>query len=321
MSESRVVLVTSRSFGSGSVDLVGRLAQAGCSVVRAGASHDLDELAAILPRVAAWIAGTGPVTAQMLDLAPDLRIVARYGVGYDAVDLGAAAARDVVVTNTPGANSAAVADQALGLMLAVMRHIVAGDRGVRAHDWKVARGRELGSQVVGIVGFGRIGQLVARRVQGFGATVLVYDPWVDADRAYSLGCRKVETLEELLGDCDVVSLHLPGGTTVITSEMLAVAKPGLVLVNTARADLIDEQALVEALRTGRVWGFGADTIMGDVAATDSVLLAPELADHVVITPHSAAQTVEAVDQMGSMAVDNVLSVLGGTAPANPVKMP
>ena len=131
----------------------------------------------------AWIAGTGPVSAAHLDAAPRLRLVARYGVGVEAVDVAAAADRGVLVTNTPGANSDAVADHAVALMLALLRDITVGDRAVRGGDWQVRRGRQLGSVTVGIVGLGRIGRGVAARLQGFGTTVLGYDPYVDASLA------------------------------------------------------------------------------------------------------------------------------------------
>src|ERR1700749_2849398 len=165
-----IVLVTSRSFSTGTQDLVERLRAAG---------HDLAALDEPLGRAVGWIAGTGPVTAEHLRRAPQLRVVARYGVGVDAVDLVAAAARGVVVTNTPGANSDAVADHALALLLARLRDVPCGDRRVRRGDWSARRGRELGSLTVGVLGFGRIGRGVARRLAGFGATVLAHDPFLD----------------------------------------------------------------------------------------------------------------------------------------------
>src|SRR4051794_36559449 len=174
-----VVLVTSRPFSSGDLDLAAELANAGCEVLRGPSDHDLDALRPALSRATAWIAGAGPVAAAHLDAAPHLQIVARYGVGVDAVDLAAAAARGVLVTNTPGANTGAVADHALALMLAALRNVAAGDRAVRTGDWSVRRTRQLGRLTVGIVGLGRIGREVASRLSGFGSTLLGHDPWVD----------------------------------------------------------------------------------------------------------------------------------------------
>ncbi len=313
----RTVLVTSRSFSTGSLDLVADAAEHGVRLVRGPAHHDPDALAGVLARAEGWIAGTAPVTAEHLAAAPHLRIVARYGVGYEAVDLAAARAAGVRVTNTPGANSASVADMTLALMLAALRHVPAGDRRVRSGDWSALAGRELGVQRVGLIGFGRIGQLVATRLAGFGATVLAHDPWQDADTIARHGVRPA-TLAEIAATCDVVSLHCPGGQQPVDAAWLATVKPGLVLVNTARADLVDEDALVAALRDGRVASVAADTLAGDVAASGSALLAPEFADRVIVTPHVGAQTVQAVDHMGLMALTNVLAVLAGDEPPHPV---
>lgn len=315
-----VVLVTSRSFSSGSLDLLGRLTAAGHTVVTGASSHDLEALAPALADAVGWIAGTGPVSAAHLDTAPQLRVIARYGVGFEAVDLAEAAARGIVVTNTPGANSDAVADHTVGLMLAVLRGTTAGDRRVRASDWSVLRGRELGSLTVGIVGFGRIGRGVARRLSGFGSRVLAHDPWMSDQQITAAGAHSVD-LPTLAAESDLVSLHAPGGIRLIDTAWLASARPGLIVVNTARPDLVDETALAAALADGTVAGFAADTLDGDTDGRDSPLLAPELADRVIITPHFGAQTVEAVDNMGRIATDNVLAVLAGGAPLNPVPLP
>ncbi len=312
------VLSTSRSFSSGNIDLVARLAEAGHTLTRGPSDHEMTELAPLLAVADAWIAGTAPVTAEHLDAAPGLRVLARYGVGYEAVDVDAAAQRGVIVTNTPGANSDAVADHAVGLMLAALRHSVDGDRRVRLGDWAVRRGRELGAATVGIVGFGRIGQGVARRLSGFGSTVVAADPFMSDSQLAALGAIPGDA-SSIAASCDVVSLHAPGGQAIVDEEWLAQARPGLVLVNTARPDLIDELALANALRAGTVSAYAADTLSGDTAGSgDSPLLAADISDRVVITPHLGAQTVEAVDSMGSIAVADVIAVLDGRAPAHPI---
>ena len=311
------ILATSRSFSSGSRDLIAELAAAGHSVTLGSPTHDLDDLLTDLAGADAWIAGTGPVTAAHFDAAPHLKVLARYGVGYEAVDLEAAARRGIQVTNTPGANSDAVADHAVGLMLAVLRGTTAGDRRVRAGDWSVLRGRELGAITVGIVGFGRIGQGVARRLSGFGTRIVAHDPWLGDDAIRAAGAEPLD-VAAMPAACDLVTLHAPGGTVIADAGWLASARHGLVLVNTARPDLVDEGALTAALRDGRVAGFAADTLTGDTAGAPSRLLADDLADRVVVTPHFGAQTVEAVDAMGSIAVENVLAVLAGGAPPFPV---
>ncbi|WP_420120162.1 NAD(P)-dependent oxidoreductase [Nakamurella sp.] len=305
------VLVTARSFGTGRRDLAADLSADGIRVLRGPADHRT--LAPLLAEVDAWIAGTGPVTDEHLAAAPRLRIVARYGVGVDAVDLVAAARRGILVTNTPGANSGAVADHAIALLLAALRGVTAGDKRVRGGSWTVGeRARELGSLTVGVVGFGRIGRGVAARLRGFGCRVLATDPFVPADAVAAAGAEPVAP-EAIAETCEVVTLHAPGDAVVVTQAWLAAAPPGLVLVNTARAALVDEAALAGALRAGRVAAYAADTLVAE-GGFESPLLAADLADRVTVTPHTAAQTVEAVDLMGLGAVTAVRAVLAGADP-------
>lgn len=312
-----VILVTSRSFGDGDSDLVGRVSAAGHELLRGPGHHDLRELAPMLARADAWIAGTGPVTGAHFDAAPGLRVLARYGVGVESVDVGEATRRGVTVTNTPGANADAVADHAVGLMLAALRHTVDGDRRVRGGDWSVRRGRELGALTVGVVGFGRIGQGVARRLAGFGSTVLASDPYLPRDEIAAHGAEPVE-LDDLFTRADVVTLHAPGGRRIADDRRLALLPRGAVVVNTARPDLVDEDALAAQLRSGALGAYAADVLTGDTAGHDSPVLALELAGRVVITPHLGAQTTQAVDNMGTLALDDALAVLEGASPRHPV---
>ncbi len=313
-----VILVTSRSFSDGDLDLVARATHAGHRIMRGPSHHDLAEMRPLLHGADAWIAGTGPVTEEHLAAAPKLKIIARYGVGYEAVDLAAAAARGIPVTNTPGANANAVADHALALILAALRTIPDGDRRVRAGDWSVRRGRELGAATVGIVGFGRIGQGVAKRLSGFGPRILASDPFLPADVVRGAGAEPVD-LDELFRTADVITLHAPGGQRLVDADRLAGVRPGTVLVNTARPDLVDEAALASALHDSTLAAYAADTLDGDTAAGDSPLLAADLADRVIVTPHLAAQTTQAVDNMGSVSLDDVIAVLRGDEPAHPVR--
>jgi len=309
-----VVLVTARSFGTGTRDLAGELSADGIRVLRGPADHRPEALAPLLAEADAWIAGTGAVTDEQLAAAPRLRVIARYGVGVDAVDLAAAARRGVLVTNTPGANSGAVADHTIALLLAALRGVTAGDRRVRDGSWTVGdRAHELGSLTVGVVGFGRIGRGVAARLHGFGSRVLATDPFVPADAIIAAGAEPCAP-ESIPVDADVVTLHAPGDTVVVDEAWLATVKPGLVLVNTARAALVDEEALARALRDGRLAGYAADTLSAETEKSESPLLAADLADRVTLTPHIAAQTVQAVDQMGAGAVAAVRAVLAGRDP-------
>jgi D-3-phosphoglycerate dehydrogenase len=303
------VLVTSRSFSSGSRDIVEELARDGITVLTGPPDHDLATLAPLLADTDGWIAGTGPVTDAHFALAPRLRIVARYGVGVDAVDLAAAGRRGIVVTNTPGANSGAVADHALALILSALRGVAAGDRRVRAGSWTVRRSRELGGLTVGVIGFGRIGRGVAERLRGFGCRVLASDPFLPAAAILAAGAEPV-TPADLAARSDVITLHAPGDQLIVDAGWLGTVRAGVILINTARADLVDENALSQALRDGRVGSYAADTLSTESKGSDaSPLLADDLADRVTLTPHSAAQTVEAVDRMGAGAAEAVRAVL------------
>lgn len=312
-----VILVTSRSFSDGSLDLVDRAAAAGHRIMRGPAHHDLDELRPLLHGADAWIAGTGPITDEHLAAAPRLRVIARYGVGYESVDLAAAAARGIPVTHTPGANADAVADHAVALILAALRTIPDGDRRVRAGDWSVRRGRELGAAAVGIVGFGRIGQGGAKPLRRFAPRILASDPYVPDDAVRDAGAEPA-ALEDLFRSADVITLHAPGGQRLVDAARLSGIRPGTVLVNTARPDLVDEVAVSLALRDGVLGAYAADTLDGDTAASASPLLAGDLCDRVIVTPHLAAQTTQAVDNMGRMSLDDVIAVLRGDEPSHPV---
>ena len=315
-----LVLVTSRSFSTGSDDLIGRLNQAGARVVRGAIDHDLNTIRPDLEHAVAWIAGTAPVTAQHFAAAPKLRLIARYGVGVDNVDRDAAARTGVSLTNTPGANSDAVAEHALALLLAALRRIVSGDRSVRAQDWAVLRTKEMRNVQVGIVGFGRIGRALTSRLLPFGTRVLAYDPVVPAADIIAAGAEPAE-LHSLPARCDVVSLHAPGGKLIIDAHWLRAATPELILLNTARAALVDEAAVAAALNEHRIRCYAADDLGSGHGDVSSPLLAAPLADRVIVTPHSAAQTVEAVDNMGSASTTAVLAVLAGTTPANVIAPP
>jgi len=304
------VVVTSRSFASGDVDTAEPLRQAGLTVATADPGHDPADLAGPLSGAVAWIAGTGAIDAPLLDLAPGLRVIARYGTGTDAVDLEAAAARDVVVTRTPGANADSVADHTVALMLTVLRGTVAGDRSVRAGQWsQPAPGRELGALTVGLLGFGAVGRAVARRLSGFGSEVIAHDPGAPVD-----GDARAMSRDELLERADVLSLHLPAeGKPLVDEAFLAHMRPGAVLVNTARGSLLDEAAVAAALDDGRLAGLGTDVLAHEPATSSPLLDAP----NVTVTPHVGANTIEAVDRMGTEAVAEVLRVLRGEAPLHP----
>lgn len=313
------VIVTTRSFGSGNADPIGLLEQAGLRVIRADPGHDHAALEGPLSAAVAWIAGVSPIDDRHLAAAPNLRIVARYGAGFDSVDLAAATERGIVVTNTPGANTEAVADHTVGLVLAAIRHLIPADKASRDGVRPPLRGRELGALTVGIVGFGNVGRAVARRlVGGFGSRVLAYDPFVAPQRLREAGAEPVADLADLASTVDVLTLHMPGGGgPVVDGALLKGMRAGTVLINTARGDLLDEEAVAGALFEGRLAGVAVDVLASEPTMAGPLLDAP----NVIVTPHIAAQTVEAMDRMGMGAAEEVVRVLAGEAPRHPVATP
>lgn len=312
------ILVTVRFFDDAAV---AQLEARGHKVVRADIAYDeLDStitpaVAAALERVQGWIIGTAPVTRELLERYPHLKVVARRGVGFDSVDVDAIKSLGRVLTNTPGGNEPAVADHAIGLMLAVSKRICESHAKLQGNYWKAIVGTELNGKTVGLVGFGRIGRLVAKRLMGFDARVLVSDPFLDEAQAQAAGVLRC-SLPELLKQSDVVSLHAPlteQTRYIINPDSIALMKHGAILVNTSRGELIDEAALVHALQEKRLLGAGLDVFEAEHDATKR-----ELADaliqmpNVVGTPHTAASTRESLQRANATAAECVAAVLEGT---------
>jgi glyoxylate reductase len=256
-----------------------------------------------------------PVDERMLELLPNLRVIANYGAGFDLVDIEAARRRGVAVTNTPGVTSTATADLALGLILAVRRRIVAGDAFVRSGRWgsgwadEPLKGDEVTGSTLGIVGMGRIGRAVAQRASGFEMRVLYTRRHADDEPSY-------RSLEALLGESDVVSLHLPltdETRGLIDAERLALMRDGSCLVNTARGQIVDEPALVAELVSGRLQA-GLDVF------ADEPNVPPELFElpNVVMTPHLGTATQATREAMTGVLVDNLVAVGEGRPPPNAV---
>ena len=260
---------------------------------------DREKLLAAVPDADALLVRSATtVDAEVLAAAPKLKIVARAGVGLDNVDVDAATARGVLVVNAPTSNIHSAAEHAVALLLAAARQIPAADATLRDRTWKRSSfsGTEIFGKTVGVVGLGRIGQLVAQRLAAFGAHIVAYDPYVSQPRAAQLGIELL-TLDELLLAADFISVHLPKTKEtagLIGKEALAKTKPGVIIVNAARGGLIDEQALADAVRSGHVRGAGIDVFSAE-PCTDSPLF--EL-PQVVVTPHLGASTEEAQDRAG-----------------------
>jgi glyoxylate reductase len=258
------------------------------------------------------------VDAAVLDHFPSLRLVANFSVGYDRIDLDSCRTRGVAVTNTPGVLDAATADLALALVLATRRRVVEGDRHVRAGDWAGGwfTGPFLGSEVsgatLGIVGLGRIGSAVARRARGFDMRVLFTQR-----RRVESELGEYRELDDLLRESDIVSIHAPLSaetTELIDARRLALLRDGATLVNTARGALVDEDALVRELASGRI-NAGLDVFVHEPDVPRELFELP----NVVLTPHIGSATVETRAAMARIVVDNVLAYLRGDALPTPVE--
>jgi D-3-phosphoglycerate dehydrogenase len=268
-------------------------------------------LAAVPEADALLVRSATTVDAEVLDAAPKLKIVARAGVGLDNVDVKTATERGVLVVNAPTSNIHSAAEHALALLLSAARQIPAADATLREHAWKRSSfsGTEIFGKTVGVVGLGRIGQLVAQRLAAFEAHIVAYDPYVSAARAAQLGIELL-SLDELLGRADFISVHLPKTPEtagLIDKEALAKTKPGVIIVNAARGGLVDEAALAEAVSSGHVRAAGLD-VFSKEPCTDSPLF--ELAE-VVVTPHLGASTEEAQDRAGTDVAASVKLALAG----------
>ncbi len=313
------MLVTPTTFGMQDPSLRSRLEQAVGEVRYSPVKRPLAalELTSLVKGVDGWIAGLDEIDAAVIAAADRLKVIARYGVGFDRVDVAAATRRGIVVTNTPGANSVAVAELTVGLMLALGRRICPSSQAVRSGQWPRISGVGLMGKTVGLVGFGSIGRETARRLAAFGCRVLVADPFVSPEAVKRCGACPA-SLDELLPVSDFVCLHAavtPATAGMVNDSFLHKMKPGAFLVNTARGELIDETALRQALESGRLAGAALDCFQKEPPEGDHPLLQ---LPQVIATPHTGAHTDEAVNAMGRMALDACLAVLREERPAHVV---
>ncbi|HOK07090.1 MAG TPA: D-glycerate dehydrogenase [Syntrophales bacterium] len=278
-----------------------------------GLVGDIDGLLAMI---------TDHIDEELLDRAPLLRVVSNMAVGYNNIDVAAATRRGVLVTNTPGVLTEATADLAFALLLAAARRVVEGDRMVRQGRFRfwapfLFLGTEVSGRTLGIVGMGRIGRAVAKRAAGFAMEILYYNRHrLDRETEEHYGARFCP-LEDLLARADFVSLHVPLSDEtrhLIDAKALALMKPTAFLINTSRGPVVDEKALVSALRRGVIAGAGLDVY------EDEPRLAPGLAelDNVVLLPHVGSATTETRTKMARLAARNLLAALRGETPPHPV---
>lgn len=312
------VLVTIRFFDEAAV---ARLEARGFRVIRATdiAYDELDTaispgIEKALANAQAWILGTPPVTHELLERFPHLQVIARRGVGYDTIDVSAIKAHGRLLTNTPGGGEPAVADHALALMLTVAKRVAESHQRMQRGDWNAIVGTELYGKTVGLIGLGRIGRMVAKRLQGFDVRVLVSDPFLDPAAAQAAGVTAC-SLEDLLKSSDFISLHAPltpQTRQLINAQTLALMKRDAILVNTSRGELIDEVALLKALQSSALGGAGLDVFLGEKDRSARAIAEQLLAlPNVVGTPHTAASTRDSLTRANFAATDCVAAALEG----------
>jgi len=280
----------------------------------AGWSFDED----VLKNVAsanAILVRIGVVTEEVMEAASDLRVVAVHGIGVDRVDLEAAEKRGIVVTNTPLANTAAVAEHTVGLILSSVRKIPASDRLMRQGRWKEAQFvfKELMDMTVGIIGFGNIGAKVAKRLGSFEAKIISYDPYVPLERFEEFGVKRTD-FETLLSESDIITVHVPltrFTRHMISEKELKLMKREAFIVNTSRGAVIDERALCAALCNKQIAGASLDVYEEEPLAQSSPLLEME---NVVLTPHVAGTTEESLKRTAETAARDIAKVLAGEKP-------
>ena len=254
------------------------------------------------------------IDRAFLDNAPMLRICARHGVGYDAVDVKALTERGIPLTVTPDANALSVAEHALMLMLTTARRTLDYDRNTKALDWgpkPSLKTWDLAGRTVLVVGFGRIGGRVARLCAAFGMEVLVHDPYIPQNTIKGAGFRPVKVLHEGLAEADVVTTHCPSNEEtrgMVNGAFLAAMKPGATYINTARGTLVDEAALTAALKSGHLGSVGLDVFWEEPVTTKLPFLD---FPNVVVSPHSAAATEQSTRRMGLSCAESIISHLKG----------
>lgn len=317
-----VVLVTPRSFGLDDPSLKAELERS-VTTVRYVPSPGMepDELIPLVGDVDGWIAGLDRVERRVVEAAPRLRVIARYGVGTEQVDLDAAREHGIVVTNAPGANADSVAELTIGFLFMLARRLEPAIGAARSGSWSPIRGLTVAGRTVGLLGLGAIGRAVAGRSVALGCHVLAYDPAADGADFVVPDRVELTELDRALAEADFISLHVPLSSatrSLVDDAFLAKMKAGSFLINTARGELVDEEALVRALESGRLAGAALDTLAREPPPADHPLLHTKTA---IVTPHIGAHTDGATSAMGRMALRDCLSVLAGRAPEHPVVLP
>ena len=268
-----------------------------------------EELIPLLQDCDGYIAGLDFITEKVLNSCPKLKVISRYGAGYDRVDIQAAKKNQITVTNTPGVNAQAVGELAFGLILCTARKIACLDNQLRSGKWIRSTGIELFGKTLGIVGLGAIGKVVANCARGFGMKVVAYDPFINMDYCQKQGIQAVD-LEQLIRCSNIITLHLPLNADtkrLINADRISEMQDGAIIVNASRGGIIDEEAAYHALKSGKLGRLGLDAFEIEPPEASPLF---EL-QNVTVTPHTGAHTKEATENMANTAIQNLIDVLSG----------
>jgi D-3-phosphoglycerate dehydrogenase / 2-oxoglutarate reductase len=309
---NKKVIVAARTFGRGDPEGANMLKQAGMELAylpEKGTAHD--EILALMkdPESVAIVAGGEPITGEMIAASPNLKVIAMHGAGLNHIDQRAAVERGIVVKAVPGGNAEAVADLTIGLMIAAARHIVEADASIRKGEWGTFIGCSINNKTIGIVGFGTIGQAVARRASGFNMKILAYDVFCNEEAASKLHANFVD-LDTLLAQSDFITLHVPltpATTKLIDERALSLMKKSAILVNVSRGGVVDETALCNALKEDRIAAAAVDTFSKEPLLIDHILRSTP---HCILTTHMGGRTRESARFIGIEVAKIILGSLG-----------
>lgn len=312
------VLITSRSFGSVGNEPLNILREHGIEAHFTKGSGLLseDEFIKALSGFRTLIVGNDKVTAKVLSHSPDLAMICKHGTGVDNIDIKAAQANNVAVTNVPATNADAVADLTFGLMLDVARRISYAAETVKQGKWSKITGVDVCGKSLGLIGLGAIGKRVAKRALGFDMRVIAFDPMIE--KAPDGMPIEILSFEEVLKQCDFLSLHVPLNDktkNLISYKEMAMMKKGSFIINAARGGVLDEQALYENLVSGHIKGAGLDVTENEPPVGSPLLSL----DNVTIIPHMASHSIEAINAVSVACAKNVVRFFGGAEPVNIVK--
>jgi len=312
------ILITPRSFASFSDKPLKILTERGYEIKRnnTGRPYRKEEMLKLIRDIDGIIIGIDELGAEIIKEANELKVISKYGIGLDNIDINMATNRKIVVTNTPTANVDAVADLTFGLILSLARRVPEADRKTKSGKWGKIIGKSVWEKTIGIVGLGKIGKQVVKRAKGFEMNILVFDIVKDKKFAQKYGIKYVN-LEKLLRKSDYISIHIPLSDAtrgMISYEELEKMKKDAFLINTSRGGIVDEEALYDALRINKIRGAALDVYKNEPLQETPL---KEL-DNVIMTPHIGAYTEEAIENMSIQAAQNLIDVLEGKKPQNRV---